>query len=375
MKKLAFLIILIFIPFKTFAVTPFEEWNKLIIKNKGFKLENQSICAIDKNGNELFSYNKDKEVVPASVSKIYLTDYLLDKLGKDFTFKTDFILNENTLYINGEKDPFFVSEHFLVVLNKIKETYPNKKINKIVFYDFYFNWSKNDDITIQNLKNFLKNNEFFLNDLTIISQKNKFESNKDTFKFTSKPFYMLLKTLNVYSTNSASDLMFENFGGKEEFHNYMKEKYKIMADNLSFDTGSGLYGNKTTCILTVNVLKHLSEQIYEKGLLLRDILVVPKIDGGSMKYRMNNIKDTKKLLVKSGYIYNHDTLTGALYTQKGNIYFGIFTEYENISDTYKARSTIDKFVEKLISKYNAISFKYPLKNYSATEYTSVVKIN
>jgi len=57
------------------------------------------------NGETLGQHNKDLSLLPASSLKIITTGVALDKLGKDFTYQTKLLLDQNTVYILGAGDP------------------------------------------------------------------------------------------------------------------------------------------------------------------------------------------------------------------------------------------------------------------------------
>jgi hypothetical protein len=169
--------------------------------------------------------------------------------------------------------------------------------------------------------------------------------------------------------------LFLELGGKEAFQKYMRDTYNAGEDTVLFETGSGLDGNLTTCKLTLQVIKHLHEYLLSHHIRAEDFFVFPRIDGGSMRNRMKNIDDTTVLLVKPGFLYNHETLAGIMRTKNNGhdrfIYFGIFTAYPNEHDAKSGRMLVDGFVEQLINYFKPVAFDYKPYSYNQDAYTSI----
>ena len=89
-------------------------------------------CVIlhDESGKEIVSINPRKALIPASIIKIITASAVYDLLGKDFRFKTDFYLIDNSLGIKGWGDPFLISEEIALIVSKLKPKLP-KNINGI----------------------------------------------------------------------------------------------------------------------------------------------------------------------------------------------------------------------------------------------------
>jgi D-alanyl-D-alanine carboxypeptidase len=345
------------VPQITFAAPLSQKWKNLI-SEVGFDLSKQSACVSDTKGKILFSHNETLSVVPASVSKVYTTDFVLSQMDKDFRFKTDFVVFGNTLYINGDADPFFIDAHLVMVLNRISRDYKKGTIKYVVFNNFYMNWSTFPSQTMIHLKKTLQTYDIISKNVRISQSVIPRNVSGSLYRFSSIPLVQSLRQMNIYSTNSASELLFSRLGGVPAFQVYMKKTYGVGSDVVSFQTGSGLDGNKTTCALTLKVMKHLDEQLKKQELTFKDVLPVPVIDGGSMTHRMKNIVDKRVLLVKPGFVYNHETLTGVIHTLSGDIYFAIFTEYPHKNITRPARVLIDTFTQKLIEQYKGVPFEY-----------------
>lgn len=79
----------------------------------GIKFQSaDSLLVTDSSGKELFNWQADKILVPASLTKLATAYAAIDKWGLDYRFSTDFYRVGDTLWIKGFGDPFLVSEEF-----------------------------------------------------------------------------------------------------------------------------------------------------------------------------------------------------------------------------------------------------------------------
>ncbi len=188
------------------------------------------------------------------------------------------------------------------------------------------------------------------------------------------PLPTLLKQINNYSTNISADTLFRRLGGSVAFARYMKETYGATSNVVSFETGSGLSGNYTTCALTLRVIKHLHEQLAAKGLALTDIMSMPSIDPGVLNKRLIEGKYVQSLVAKSGFVNFHHALAGAINTKSGPQYFAIFTEYQKLKDGISTRDMIDAFLNNVLKNSSKVltSFAY-VPDLSIFENVRIVK--
>lgn len=366
-----FLLSVFCIPTISYAESLGDIWNRELSLYPTFIPENQAVCVSDSSGTTLFSYNENKQIIPASVSKIYTEDFAMAKLGPDYTYKTDIIRKGTTLYINGTLDPFFTDGDLKKIILSTDKKLVKTKIEQVVFNNLYINWSTNQIETKNNLKKFIKKSSLFTKKANVTYRAFPYTGTGTRYTFTSAPLAVLFKQTNIYSTNSTSHAIFMQLGGRDAFQKYMKDTYGVGEESISFHTGSGLEDNMTTCGLTLRVLKHLHEYLIKNNIRVEDFLAFPGFDGGSMAHRMQNIPDKTKILVKPGFIYNHETLAGVLKTQNGFVYFGIFVTYPNEKDVRTPRIFIDTWSGKLIEYFNALPFEYREGRYVQDQWTKV----
>ncbi len=375
MRYIVFILILI-LPVFTNAKSLSLEFSNLA-KNENLKVSKQSMCIEDSKGSSIAEYNKGIKVVPASISKIYVFDWAITTLPDDFRFKTSFILNGDVLYINGGGDPQFITEHLVDTILRINND-KNVLINKIVFSpDFYFNWNDNPENIKKELTNVLKDQKLTnINPNVIILHSKKYYKGQGVlFEFQSIPLVSILKQTNNYSTNISADVLFKRLGGEKKFSQYMKNVYGANSKTVKFKTGSGLYGNYTTCVLTLKVIKHLESKLKEDNLSLTDVMSIPMVDPGVMQNRTFNIPQIQSVVAKSGFINNYHTLAGAINTQDQLLYFGVFMNYDNLESGPKVKLSVDNYINKVLGQYNTslLPFNYQPNNLSFNQYKIIKK--
>jgi D-alanyl-D-alanine carboxypeptidase len=281
-----FIGISLFLPQVTFAVSV----DSLLqtVRQYGYDPLTQSFC-VEQNGVPLVSYRSDIQMIPASVSKLYVTDWALSMRRPDFRYETKFYFSGSTLSIIGGRDPQLVENDIKRVFAGLTKT-ERSKIKKIVFdRNVIFNWQTipngiGTELAVVSKKYFGRTIQVRYSPLLIFQGKPR-------FTVASPTFDRILKEMNVYSNNSTADAIFRELGGSAEFKKYLLATYGTLAHDASFGTGSGTHDNMTTCRLTLAVLKHLNQKIIESGKEPADFLVIPGADKGSNQKRFIGIEN------------------------------------------------------------------------------------
>ncbi len=77
----------------------------------GVKLtKNDSILVVQESGEPLFSWQVSKPLMPASLTKLATALLAIEKWGLEHRFHTDFLIEEQTLWVKGYGDPYLISE-------------------------------------------------------------------------------------------------------------------------------------------------------------------------------------------------------------------------------------------------------------------------
>ncbi|MCO4795521.1 MAG: D-alanyl-D-alanine carboxypeptidase, partial [Bacteriovoracaceae bacterium] len=274
-------IALVLIIFSTLSFASDWMWNTLISRYQ-FEKEKQAYCYRNKVG-RIVGENIDKQVRPASVTKLYVSLWALDELGKDFRFETKFHVFEDRIHIEGQLDPFFTTENLYYIISSLNDL-GYEEIKTLSFdKKFLFNWSDSPSEITELLKGYLntdlwneahklefenliyQNDQLGLNlplrdQLNFSVEEVKFESIPSnnpilTGTFKSSPIHRHLKQMNIYSTNFIAMKIFDYLGGQKAFAKYMKKIFQVGTRTISFQNGAGFEPNVTTCRLTIQTIE------------------------------------------------------------------------------------------------------------------------
>ena len=78
-----------------------------------------AVLVTDSQGKDIFSWNPNTLLIPASTIKIATGITAIEKFGLDYHFKTDFFFTEDTLWVKGYGDPFLTSEELDIVAKNL----------------------------------------------------------------------------------------------------------------------------------------------------------------------------------------------------------------------------------------------------------------
>ncbi|MBD3346784.1 MAG: penicillin-binding protein 4 [Chitinivibrionales bacterium] len=93
-----------------------------IIQDVVSLVDNGAVILCDEDGTPVLSHNANTLFVPASIIKILTAYVALEKLGKDYRFKTEFYKdNNNNCIIKGFGDPYLVSEEITLIAKELKQ--------------------------------------------------------------------------------------------------------------------------------------------------------------------------------------------------------------------------------------------------------------
>lgn len=365
---------------KAFSVSDIETVNQAY----QLDMSQQSFCVAD-DSKMILEHNSDALRFPASVSKLYVTDWILQIAPKEFRFKTQFVQKGNTLYVFGGHDPQFISEHLWYVLYRI-QSQTNTKITSIVFDSkLYFNWEY-DATTIKKQMQLALRSPSRVSGGVLAQTRAKLLYKKDfpnraipsispkitvTFSpiisraITGARYTLasparddLLKYMNIYSSNSIANVLFSEFGGISAFTTYMKQTYGVTEQNFVFTTGSGLAANSVTCRLTLSVLKHIKQATDSQSVLLENIIALPG-EEGTLTNRLFGNQSLRAVVMKTGNVWSHVTLAGFIKTETGIKYFVFLNNATGateklVNDTRKFQ---DHILTRYLSELHPVSFQ------------------
>lgn len=366
-------------------------WDSLL-ESYQFSNNLQSYCYTNSE-NKIKGHRINQRVRPASVTKLYVSLWALEKMGPNYTYKTQIITDGINLHIIGAHDSFFVAENIFLLISQLNKM-GISSINKLTFSDnFYFNWSsdkKQIETLLYKYLNTDKWNEKISREFqqTINSNRDlnlgleintninlsvskieanstspfNLKNNTTTIVFESSPLHYHLKEMNIYSNNFISQKIFDLNGGTNMFSQYLLDTFDVTSQNAYFYTGSGLSDNYTTCALTIKIIDRLQKIIANNNLKNSDILSVPGSDSGTLHNRFTEQSYNKSLWAKTGTLRQTSTLSGLLSTNNGIKLFGVFNHTDKIA---AARNFQDEFIKKMIDFFGGSQFfNYSNKPYS-----------
>jgi D-alanyl-D-alanine carboxypeptidase/D-alanyl-D-alanine-endopeptidase (penicillin-binding protein 4) len=114
--------------------------NSAVLKDLALT-SNDSVLVTHQNGQQLFSWQASKTLIPASLTKLATAHLAIQKWGLDHRFYTDFLLDDDTLWVKGYGDPFLVSEEIDKLATQLKEHLKasgSPKIRQLYIDNSYF---------------------------------------------------------------------------------------------------------------------------------------------------------------------------------------------------------------------------------------------
>lgn len=364
-----------------------KNWNQQI-RGQGLTAKDQSYCYTNEAG-KVEGSNVDMRIRLASVSKLLSSLWGVDKLGVDFKYEMKLFIKGNNLHIKGSYDPFLGNEKMFFLVSQLNELGYNKfdtitfdknlLINPDAQYSsdeyptmnavtnarnlkMYFNtksWSADTKLEYSNFYALAKAGRF-KKDINFEVANIKFsETNPlgedETVKvltLSSPPLYKYLKEMNIKSNNYVAETVYRQLGGTAKFQAYLAEQYNLSSEQIRFYTGSGLpyfvdgvrKDNYATCSIMLNLISELKKSIEKQGREIEDVVAVPGSDGGTFRNRIFPSDFKNSFVAKTGTLMHTSTLAGAMNTQKGFSFFGIFNQSTDISGSKIVQNSMVKSI-------------------------------
>jgi D-alanyl-D-alanine carboxypeptidase/D-alanyl-D-alanine-endopeptidase (penicillin-binding protein 4) len=156
---------------------------------------------------------------------------------------------------------------------------------------------------------------------------------------SSPGLFKYLKEMNVKSNNYVAETIFRQIGGGVNFQNFLEDRFKLTDEQVYFYSGSGLpvmkdgirKDNYATCSVILQLIDQLKNTIERQGKKIEDIVAVPGSDRGTFRNRIISSDYKNSFVAKTGTLMHTSTLAGAMNTQKGFSFFGVFNQSTDIS--------------------------------------------
>jgi D-alanyl-D-alanine carboxypeptidase/D-alanyl-D-alanine-endopeptidase (penicillin-binding protein 4) len=378
------------------------------LSEQGLNKNDQAYCYTNSENN-IEGANLDLSIRLASVSKLVTSLWSIESLGINFKYDTKLFIKNNQLHIQGSYDPFLGNEKMFYLLSQLNELgytkfdkitfdknllvnpdaayesdeYPNVSANFTTrLLKMYFNpktWSKDFKDEFANYKLIAKEGRyreqinFEVNDIQFVDS-NPFLSDSDVKVLTlsSPPLYKYLKEMNVKSNNYVAETLFRQNGNVKKFDAYLLSKFNLNQDTIKLITGSGLpyyddqnvrHDNYATCRVMLKILKTLKSEIEKQNMTIEDVVAVPGSDKGTFRNRIFPSDFKNSFVAKTGTLMHTSALAGAMNTQSGFNFFGIFNQSTDIQGSKKVQNEMVKTIMESLG--GPKSFEYVVDPFHA----------
>lgn len=373
----------------------------------------QSYCYTDETG-ALQGKNVNLRVRLASVTKLLTSLWAIEERGINYRYDTKLFIEGNNLHIQGSYDPFMNNEKMLFLVSQLnslgythfdKITYDkNIQINPTAekFTDNmplitrdsngrnikkYFNtssWTTAYRDEYDRLASMARSDRFlpyvdFSVDTVEYSGVNPLSKNARILTLTSPKLHQYLKETNVKSNNYTSHTIFQDLGGAVKFQKFLADRFNLTTNKIKIYTGSGLSvtesgqrkDNYATCAVIVDLIAELKASAERQFQDISDIVAVPGNDAGTFRNRLNSSEYKNTFVAKTGTLKHTSTLAGAMNTQMGYSFFGVFNQ---TTDIVGAKKVQNEMVQSIMDEMGGPkSFYYEVAGFRAYDNYESVK--
>ncbi len=372
------------------------------LKLEGINPEEQSYCYTDEKNN-LQGINVDKKIRLASTSKLITALWAVEKLGVDYVFPLKLYIKGKNLHLEGSYDPFLNNEKIYFLLSQLNdlgfESFETITFDKLIYINpeaqyyagehpyinatsnianikKYFNtlsWSKELKDEYSNYYNLAKSGKYRKEVKMQVANIKYSESNPflnevgvKTLTLNSPPLYKYLKEMNVKSNNYVAETLFRKLGNVSKFNAFASEKFGLNNEKIKLWTGSGLpyvdedntrFDNFASCSIILDFIQELKNSAERQGRELQDIVAVPGNDKGTFKNRLFPDDYKNSFVAKTGTLMHTSALAGAMNTQKGYSFFGIFNMTSDNAGAHTVQNEMVKSIMKEMGGPKAFDYE------------------
>ncbi len=396
-----------------------KEFAQLLAKYK-LDPKEQSYCYTDSKG-KLQGSNIDMQVRLASVTKLITTLWAMEEKGPNFRYETKLFIKGNNLHIQGSFDPFMSNEKMLFLISQLN-TLGYTHFDKITYDKFvqifpgaqahvdpyplitrdsngknikqYFNtasWSKIFKAEYDRLASLAKKDRFlksvemsvdtieFAEKNPMVADASKVPADVRVLTLASPELYKYLKETNVKSNNYSSHTIFLNLGGVAKFEKWAESRFGINTDKMKLWNGNGLpttidgkrNDNYATCAVMAELVEALKDSAERQGKEIEDVVAVPGSDAGTFANRLNSSDLKNTFVAKTGTLMHTSTLSGAMNTQTGYSFFGIYNQTTDVTSAKQVQNAMVKAMMEEMS--GPKTFGYQVEGFHAYDNNENVK--
>jgi D-alanyl-D-alanine carboxypeptidase len=363
---------------------------------------------------EVGKYNgvRDTQKYPlASVSKVFLTAWALDKLGPDYKFENLWYFKKVSdgvydVYFKANYDPALNIEKMLyamtvlraqgvlkirqLVIDETTRVYLsvlndphveltevpvslNQSVENLRIIFNSSNWGSQTETAKANLAQFAQAKGRVINvpntfsvDQVVYSDSKKININNYTsvIKMKSSILLKYLKDINVNSNNYMTDMLFKILGGQTEFKKFQQSRLGLTSNDLQFSTGSGLpvismgirTDNLGSCLAVLKTLKFINVLSQQLNFDMGHVLLTAGTDNGTYEPTIP-MSLNHNMVLKTGRLYDVPALNvaGTTSLSSGTLYFAYFTHNFDNDDESVYQNKRDQILNSILNFYPTIS--------------------
>ena len=358
----------------------------------------------------------------ASVSKVFLTAWALDKLGPDYKFENLWYLKKVSdgvydIYFKANYDPVLNIEKMLYAMSSLRsqgvqrirqltidettrvylsvfnephielEEVPvsiNKSAENLKIIFNSKNWGTQTEVAKNNIAQFAQSkgrsinipNSFSVDQVVYAdSKKIDVQAYSAVIKMKSALLLKYLKDINVNSNNYVTDMLYKIMGGQIEFKKFQLSRLGLSSDDLQFYTGSGLpvvsMGIRTdnigSCVAVLKTLKFIKVLSQQLNFDLGHVLLTAGSDNGTYE-PVIPMSFNRSVVLKTGRLYDVPTLNvaGTTSLSNGSLYFAYFTHNFDNADESLYQNKRDQIIDSILNFYPITS------GYQSSELSTVL---
>lgn len=340
----------------------------------------QGIFVQAENGTILVAQQEGRPVHPASVTKVATTLALLERLGHEYRFETQFLADgtfgsgrlDGDLVVRANGDPFFVFENAFLILRKLHALGLHEIRGDIkVEGPLILNWRP--DPTGQTLKRALQGLDGDEAWTAIGEPSSRLKTTAlrfgggETTPTTVKPLVVhhspslltIVKALNGYS-NNVFHLLSDRIGGPQVVEEVVRKHLRpTLSSEVTITNAAGAGElNRLSPRVAVAILWELRAKLRTLGRDLPSVLPVNGLDLGTLQKRLDHGHYRACIVGKTGTFgsVGATALVGVLRTIKyGHVAFAVLNSWLPVPE---ARRRQDAFLRALIDAVDARPWDY-----------------
>jgi serine-type D-Ala-D-Ala carboxypeptidase/endopeptidase (penicillin-binding protein 4) len=305
--------------------------------------------------------NENAEFNPASVIKLATTLAALDKLGRDYRFRTEFradgqidrqsgVLAGDLILLSGGDPSFSIAD-----ARRVGDVLRSMGIHRVngslrIVGAFTCNENSSTEVSAGVLQ---RQTRVPFRRPTIYEGFEKYvPRGRLLLTIESDSLLEIVRYLNAHSVNSMADMIGMHIGGPLGVQKFLVNSIGMPSDAVYISHASGLEVNRMTPKGTVNLLRAMTRWLSENDLDPSAVMAVAGIDAGTLRGRFADRGFAGSVVAKTGTLLSTDrgvaALAGIMYTRnRGPLLFAVYDMAEG-KQVPQLRRVQDEFLRQLM---------------------------